>query len=439
MAQEKIRVMIVDDFADTRESIGKLLYFEKDIEVVASVGDGQTAIQKAREIHPHVILMDINMPGTDGIAATEGIVSVAPECEVIMMSVQGEADYLRRAMLAGAREYLIKPFTGDELAGSIRHLYELSADKRARMAAALTPPAPQPAVPAKPVGSGQLISIFSPKGGVGKTTIATNLAIGLKLLTGKKVALVDGNLAFGDVGVMLNLPNKSTIADLIPNMHALDMDLLDRIMVDHGSGVKVLLAPPRPELAELVAPDHLRAIATLLKQHYDYVVMDTLQSFEDMMLAVLDLSDRIILLTTLEMPAIKNIKLFLEVAEALHYSREKLMLVINRADSSGGILVEEVEQNIRFKVAASIVSSGQLMTTAVNQGVPVVVSQRDSAVSKNLLDLARAVMSEEDLAAATERAAADPARSNRKARSWLGLGRLRFFALAPFASRRGAD
>lgn len=431
--------MIVDDFADTRDSIGKLLYFEKDIEVVASVGDGQTAIQTAKEIRPNVILMDINMPGMDGITATEGIASAAPECEVIMMSVQGEADYLRRAMLAGAREYLIKPFTGDELAGSIRHVFELSADKRARLSAALTPPAPQPVLPAEPVASGQLISIFSPKGGVGKTTIATNLAIGLKTMTGKKVALVDCNLAFGDVGVMLNLPNRSTIADLIPNIHAMDIELLDRIMVDHGTGVRVLLAPPRPELAELVTPDHLKAITTLLKQNYDYVVVDTLQSFEDLMLAILDLSDRIILLTTLEMPAIKNIKLFLEVAEALRYSREKLMLVINRADSSGGIQVEDVEQNIRFKVGASIVSDGKLMTLAVNQGVPVVVSQRDSIVSKNLLELARAVMTDTDATAVAAKQTLEASNSSRESKSGPGRGRLRFPTLAPFASRRGAD
>ncbi len=439
MAEDKIRVMIVDDFADTRESIGKLLYFEKDIEVIASVGDGQTAIQTARETHPDVILMDINMPGMDGITATEGIVSSAPGCEVIMMSVQGEADYLRRAMLAGAREYLIKPFTGDELAGSIRHVYELGADKRARFSAAVAAPAPQAVVSPEPVGSGQLIAIFSPKGGVGKTTVATNLAIGLKLLTGKRVALVDCNLAFGDVGVMLNLPTRSTIADLIPNIHAVDMELLERIMVDHASGVRVLLAPPRPELAELVTPDHLKSIVKLLKQGYDYVIVDTLQSFEDLMLAVLDMSDRIILLTTLEMPAIKNIKLFLEVAEALQYSRERLMLVINRADSTGGIQVEDVEQNIRFKVGASIVSDGKLMTLAVNQGVPVVVSQRDSTVSKNLLDLARAVMTEEDSTAVAAKEAMNSSSPGRESKAGIGLGKLRFPTLTPFASRRGAD
>ena len=434
MTSEKIRVLIVDDFADTRESIGKLLYFERDIEVVGSAADGLEAIRMAGELRPDVILMDINMPGMDGITATEKISSEVPESQVIIMSVQGEPDFLRRAMLAGAREYLVKPFTGDELAGSIRHVHELSADKRARLAAAATlqptgAPNPQPVAP---LPSSRIISIFSPKGGVGRTTVATNLAVGLRLLTDKKVALVDGNLLFGDVGIMLNLPSNKTISDLVPNIDNLEQELLHKVMMEHGSGVKVLLAPPRPELAELLTAEHIRGVLSLLKSCYDYIVVDTFGSFDDTVLAMLDLSDQILALTTLEMPAIKNIKLFLEVAEALHYPREKLMLVLNRADSTGGIQVEDIELSIRFKVSASIVSAGQLMTAAVNQGVPVVISHRESPVARNLLELARMVMTESDAAEALKRMP-ETATNGREHQSRLGIGKLR---LPSFASAK---
>lgn len=438
MTTQKIRVQIVDDFADTRESIAKLLYFEKDIEVVGSAGDGPQGIQMAKELRPDVILMDINMPGMDGIAATEAICAAVPECEVIMMSIQGEADFLRRAMLAGAREYLVKPFTGDELAGTIRHVYELAADKRSRLAAAakwvVPPPAPEPA----PGVCGRSIAVFSPKGGVGRTTVSTNLAIALRMLTGKRVALMDCNLVFGDVGVMLNLPISTTISDLIPNIRILDQELMERILVEHTSGVKVLLGPPRPELAELVTADHLRTVLSFLRSHYDYVVVDTPASFDDEILAVLDLSDRILVLTTLEMPAIKNVKLFLEVAEALHYPQEKLMLVLNRADSTGGILVEDIEENIHVKVSANIVSAGQMMTTAVNQGVPVVTSHRDSPVAKNFLDLARLVLTESDAGEILDKTAG-PTREGRESKASLGLGKLRLPSFSPFASRKGTN
>ncbi len=438
MTPQKIRVLIVDDFADTRESIAKLLYFERDIEVVGSAGSGPQGIQTAKDLKPDVILMDINMPGMDGIAATEAIYAELPECEVIMMSVQGEPDYLRRAMLAGAREYLTKPFTGDELAGSIRHVNELVTEKRGRMAAvvkplpAAPPPVPQPSLPSR------VVSVFSPKGGVGKTTVATNLAVALRMATNKKVALVDASLIFGDIGIMLNITTGNSISDLVPNIHAVDIELLDRVLVQHSSGVKVLLAPPRPELAELVAADHLRTVVNLLRSHYDYVVIDTHPNFDDVTLAMLDISDRIVVLTTLEMPAIKNLKLFLEVAEALEYPPEKLLLAINRADSTGGIVAEDIEKNIRVKIAATIVSSGQMMLTAANQGVPVIIAERDSQVSRNLMDLAKQLMTEEDLQAVAARAV-EQAKQSREAKPSRGLGKLRFPVLMPFTSKKGGD
>lgn len=437
MTSEKIRVLIVDDFSDTRESISKLLYFERDIEVVGYAQDGQQAIQAAKSLRPDVILMDINMPVMDGIAATEVISSAVPESAVIMMSVQGEADYLRRAMLAGAREYLVKPFTGDELAGSIRHVYELGTEKRARFAVVSQPATPAaPSAAQAPARNAKVISVFSPKGGVGCTTVAANLAVALRMSSGKKVALADCSLLFGDIGIMLNLPAKKSISDLVPNAGSLDQELLESILVEHDSGVRVLLAPPRPELAELVTADHLRSVMNLLRASYDYVIVDTHASFDDATLTVLDISDHILVLTTLEMPAIKNMKLFLEVAEALHYPQGKLMLVLNRADSTGGIRVEDIEQNIRFKVSANIVSAGQVVTAAVNQGIPVVTSSRDSTVSKNILDLAKLVMMEEDLEG--EKETVSEAVVSREPQSRRGLTKFRLPAFASLGSKKGS-
>ncbi len=143
---EKIRVLIVDDISDTRENLTKLLGFEPDMEIVGSAGSGQEAIALASTQRPHVILMDINMPDMDGITATEIISNTVPDSPIIMMSVQGEQDYLRRAMLAGAREFLTKPFSADELINAIRHVHELEKVRRQRYA-----PQQQAAAPA---GSG---------------------------------------------------------------------------------------------------------------------------------------------------------------------------------------------------------------------------------------------------------------------------------------------
>src|SRR5437762_7656412 len=131
---DKIRILVVDDIAETRENLAKLIGFEPDMTIVASAGGGQEAIEMAKKERPDVILMDINMPDMDGITATEVIVNTVPGAPIIMMSVQGEQDYLRRSMLAGAREFLVKPFSADELINSIRHVHELEKVRRARYA-----------------------------------------------------------------------------------------------------------------------------------------------------------------------------------------------------------------------------------------------------------------------------------------------------------------
>ncbi|MBI4320753.1 MAG: response regulator [Chloroflexi bacterium] len=382
---DKITVLIADDILDTHENLKKLLYFERDLEVIGSAMDGQQAVDLVKQFHPDVVLMDINMPGLDGITATERIQTLGVPSQIIMMSVQGETDYLRRSMLAGAREFLIKPFSGEELADSVRRVNKLRGDRVARGAD------PHPGPPSfQPHGSGgRVITVFSPKGGVGRTTIICNLAVALREWTAKRVAVVDCNLQFGDVGILLNIQSSKTIADLLKHLDHMDSELLDTIMVSHSSGVRVLLAPPRPEMADLFTGEAIKTILGKLQENYDYVLVDTWPSFQDTMLAALDVSDHILVVLTLELPAIKNVKLFLEVADALGYPRDKTLLVLNRANSTGGISVSDVEASLKRSIAASIVSDGRLVTYALNQGIPFVLTSRNSPVSKCVVDLAK--------------------------------------------------
>jgi pilus assembly protein CpaE len=390
---EKIRILIVDDIADTRENLAKLIGFEPDMEVAGTAGGGQEAVNLAKKERPHVILMDINMPDMDGITATEIISNTVPESPIIMMSVQGEQDYLRRSMLAGAREFLVKPFSADELINSIRHVHELEKVRRARYApmqqaaapVAGGPAAPAPGQPAR----GKVISFFSPKGGVGRTTIATNLAVALHQATEKPVVLVDGSLPFGDIAVILNMsPKAKTVADLIGSFESADADVIESILVQHSTGIKVLLAPPTPESTELITGAHIKHVIELLRERYAYVVVDTWPSFQEQVITMLDVADVILTLMTLEITSLKNVRVFMEIAEKLGYDGEKVQLVANRNDSSGGIKASDVEASLGRKIPHTIVSDGRTLVLAVNRGVPFVISHRDSQVSKDIFTLA---------------------------------------------------
>src|SRR3954470_19519408 len=331
---DQIRVLIVDDIPETRDHLTKLLGFESDFEVVGAAASGAEALDLAVRLAPDVVLMDINMPDMDGISATEQMAARAPTSAVVMMSVQGEADYLRRSMLAGAREFLVKPFSSDELTTSIRQVHLREREKLSRMVV-------RPVASANGTGQdgdrepGQIIALFSPKGGVGRTTIAVNLAVAAATELGKSVVLMDASFQFGDIGVLLNLnPKNKSIADLVPELEAGEPESLDTFVINHSAGVGVLLAPPSPEMAELVTPTVVRRVLEALRRGHDLVIVDCTSWFNDTTLAILDAADLVLTMLSLEITSIKNMRLFLEVAEQLGYEQEKVKLVLNRADSS---------------------------------------------------------------------------------------------------------
>jgi pilus assembly protein CpaE len=416
---DKIRVLIVDDIPETRENVRKLLAFEADVEVVGVAATGREAVQLARDLQPNIVMMDINMPDMDGITAVEMITRDVPIAQVIMMSVQSEADYLRRSMLAGARDFLTKPFTSEDLVSTIRRVHRMGQTRAATLAAA-APPAAQPqaggkggsAVAARPGKEGAVIVVFGPKGGIGTTTLAVNLAVALhQRPEAGRTILVDASLQFGDVGVFLNLPPNRNITDLCATIEDLDPDSIDTSAIAHASGIKVLLAPPRPEMADLVSPDFLKRILEELRRQYDFVVVDTATVINDAVLTALDLADRIVLVATPDIPSIKNARLFFEITDALNYSPNKIMLVINKVDRRSGITAQMIEDNIKHQVVGQIPLDEILVLTSINRGVPLMVDQRVKPIGQAIQQLADRVAAEFRRAA---EAAAGPAEDARK-------------------------
>jgi pilus assembly protein CpaE len=398
---EKIRIVIVDDIPETRENVRKLLAFESDIEVVGVAGTGREGIQLAKELQPHVVLMDINMPDMDGISAVEGITRESLNSQVIMMSVQSEADYLRRSMLAGARDFLTKPFTSDELISTIRRVYRMGQNRGpmvAQQSAAQAAPAQVARgtkfAPVQVNRNGAVIVVFGPKGGIGTTSLAVNLAVALQQKPDTAVALVDASLQFGDVGVLLNLQPTRNISDLIDSINDLDADSLNIVAAAHTSGIKVLLAPARPENADLVQPAHLKIILDELAHLYNYVVVDTATVINELVLTAMDRANRIVLVATPDIPAIKNARLFFEITDALNYEPNKIMLVLNKMDKRSGITAQMIEDNVKHPVSGQIPLDETVALSSINRGVPFMVDSRTKPIALAVQQLADRIVSE---------------------------------------------
>ncbi|MFZ5352199.1 MAG: AAA family ATPase [Bacillota bacterium] len=377
--ERKIRLLVVDDSEQTRENIRAIFNWEEGVDIVGEASNGLLAMEMARELRPDIILMDINMPEMDGIKATKAITDEGLEGSIIMMSIQGEKEYIKKAMSAGARDYIVKPFGVNEVVETIRRIFDIDQARKKRY----TAPTPQEKVQTK------VISVFSTKGGVGKTTVATNLAVSIANMK-KRVALLDFDLQFGDVAIGLNLYVKNTITELIKDINNLEHegDLIDEYMLTHYSGVKVMAAPIRPENAEYVNSEHIKKVIDILRGRYDFIIIDTAQGFDDTVITALDASDTILYISTLDLPSIKNTKNGLEVMKTLNYSNEKVRLVVNKSNESFGIKNTDFKAALNVDILSIIPDDIASVTISVNNGHPLVAHRKSSVVAKRLARLA---------------------------------------------------
>ncbi len=391
---DKIRVIIVDDIADTRENVRKLLQFESDIEVVATARTGREAIQQAQDAKPDVVLMDINMPDMDGIAATEVIRQKMPFVQVVILSVQGDQNYMRRAMQAGACDFLTKPPMPDELVSGIRRAGKMAREERTKIGQAYTvaPSAGAPPTTARVNSRGKIIMVYSPKGGTGCTTVAVNLAVAFRNEE-TSVVLVDANLQFGDVAMFLNEQGKNTILDLAPRVEELDPDVVEEVMIKHaGTGIHILASPSRPEYGEKVNAEQFARLLRYLRQLYAYVIVDTCTFLNDITLSVLDVADSVVLITTQDIPSLKNDRLFLDLLTTLSIPVGKVAFAMNKYDKRiAAITPEKVGENLKQEVIAVIPLDERTVIPAVNRGVPFMVDNKTQPAARGIYTLAEAL------------------------------------------------
>ena len=391
MSDKEYNVLIVDDQDETRKNIARLLQFENDINVVGTARTGMDAIKQTVSLDPDVVLMDINMPDMDGIEATERIQEQAPVSQIVILSVQGDTNYMRRAMLAGARDFITKPPKSDELVTVIRRAGEKAKAIRqesqflGRGTGSLIDPRGTTIALS---GLGKIVAVYSPKGGVGTTTVATNLAVTLHS-TETPVIIVDANLQFGDVVVFLNERGRTSVVDLAPIVDQLDPELVREVVIHHeSSGIDILSAPPHPEDAERISGSQFVKVLKFLARLYSYVIVDTNSGLSDVTLDTLDASDLLVLISSQDIPAIINTRIMLTLLVNLGINKQKILLVMSRFDKQLAITPEKVGHNLGHKVDAVLPEDREVVVPAVNRGIPFMMGEgKTKEIGKSILEL----------------------------------------------------
>jgi pilus assembly protein CpaE len=371
------KILIVDDDQNVQRLLQYTLKQEGYDVIVAA--DGAEGFRLWGTDAPDLILLDVALPKLDGYqVATKIRAEEEPPAHVpiIMLTAEREVEQKVRGLRAGADDYLIKPFHPAELLARIKSLL-------ARFA-------PRDVLAARPP-MGNILAFYGAKGGVGTTTIAINVAIALHRELGRKVCLVDGNLQFGDHRVFLDLGlDRKSIVDVV-TATSIDGDLIKSVLVKHDSGIDLLLAPPSPETAELVHPDHLPLISELLRAQYDYVVIDIDKRLDDVNLGVFEAADTIFVVMTADLSCLKNVRLILETVDHLGYPPSKVQLVLNRSNAFTGINVKNAEGALRRTIDHQIVNEYRGAISALNSGAPFMFMKADSALGGSLLHFARTI------------------------------------------------
>jgi pilus assembly protein CpaE len=391
--QEIIRVFIVDNNPETREKVRTHLKMEKGIDIVGVARTGKEAVDLVQESEPDVVILDVNTPDMDEIALTEAICRRVPFCQVIILAVQVDPNYMRRAMLAGARDFIVKPPLPDELRSAVYRAGGLAHERRDNSIRALPQKnqESQTIKPANQVNLGKIIVVYGPKGGVGTTTIATNLAVALQQQKQKSI-IIDGNLQYGDVAVFLNETGYHSILDLTPRVDDLDPEIISSVTLNHPkTGLDVIIAPSRPEYAEKVTGEEFYKVLQYLRRMYANVFVDTTTSLNDITLAAIDAADLIVVVLGQEIAAIRNTRMFLAITDGLHIHRQRMIVVMNKFDKRIALTPEKVSDNLKQEIVSIIPEDSIIAKRSANQGIPLILDYRNEPIGKSLMDLSEIV------------------------------------------------
>jgi pilus assembly protein CpaE len=372
-------VVIIDQNPESRAELFKTLQLS-GFTVVGEAGYGVEAPATVNEAVPECILLGLEEPVIRGLQTMDAIAEVAPNVPMIVYSSLTDGSSVRRAMLAGARDYLAAPLTAETVTISMRAVLEQEATRLRRLSGERS----------ERGASGTVITIFGAKGGIGKTTIATNLATAMARETGESVVLVDMDTRFGDVAVMMDIPSDRTVTEVARDIDTIDRGNIRDYLINHPAGVSVLPAPQNPADWEMIGPGHVEKIVRVLAQTFDYVLLDTPGTFNEVVGISLELATVVLLITSMDLASIKDTVMALNMLRSWSFPEEKVKLTINHSNMANSIKDEEVARTLDYEIFWQI--PFDIAVSRSNQaGHPVVLASPRSKVSENLAELARTI------------------------------------------------
>lgn len=371
---ETLRILLVAEDETVRDQVDAALDIRGSDQRLYWVSQPELAVARARDVLPQVILVDDGL-GEHGLTtAIRQLVAQSPGAAVMALLDADAMGRARQAVLAGARGFSTKPLQPDDFWTTLRQVLSQQGQHAA------TGPAG--------AGYGRILAFIGPKGGTGRTMIAVNSAIALHRLTAQPVAMVDADFNAPALDVVLNLHDDRDTTDLLRNLSKLDDDLVLRVLATHGSGVRVLLAPPPGSLTEPITVPQMERILAHLKHRFPWVIVDQGLPLDDAAYAVLDAASRIVMTVLPEMVGLRNTRLTLDQLHGRGYPDERVWLVLNRATMNGGVSRKDIERRLKVRVRHTIPDDQPLVSHSVNRGVPLITSHPRSAVGRAIQEFA---------------------------------------------------
>lgn len=373
------RVIIIGQDPVARAELQKVLALS-GFAVLGEAGYGIEAVSLAKETEPDVVIISIEEPLVRALQTVEAVADLLPQSPIIGHSSIRDPNSIRKAMLAGVKDYLSTPVKEEEIINSIHTVLAQEERRRARMSGEMD----------QVVAAGTVVTVFGAKGGIGKTTIATNLATALVHNTNQSVALVDLDTRFGDVAILMDIPVERSIADLAIPEEEITREMVQECLYTHNTNVAILPAPIRPTDWRNVHAGHIEKVVQLLTQSYDYVVLDTPGTFNDIVARALELATMVVLVATVDMASLKDTLLAIDMLRSWNFPQEKIKLVINATNEDTNVQPQEVKRMLGREVFWSIPYDRNI-STATQLGMPVVVAKPQCKAAVSLVEMAYAL------------------------------------------------